>query len=192
MSAGQLFARCALVSLVVAPAVHAQTQDLGEGFLCCNMRANGTWISDSNYEETKGAVVRVGTPLKHDGFGRYRVHVLIDGKRSSIGNDYSRDLTLDEFAKRYIVKDDPRTQIAAAKPAIRTAIESFKVASGMTKEQVLMAVGYPMYSENPSLDAKEWKYWLSSFAPFTVYFGADNRVNKVEGDAATLAKVYAR
>jgi hypothetical protein len=62
----------------------------------------------------------------------------------------------------------------------------------MTKEQVLMAVGYPMSSENPSLDAKEWKFWLSSFAPFTVHFGGDNLVNKVEGDAATLAKVYAK
>jgi hypothetical protein len=182
----------ALLPLAIASAAHAQTQDLGEGFLCCNMRANGTWISDSNYEEDKATVVRVGTPLKHDGFGRYRVHVLIDGKRSSIGNDYSRDLTLDVFARRYIVKDDPRAKFAGARPPIRAAIESFKVANGMTKEQVLMAVGYPMHSENPSLDAKEWKYWLSSFAPFTVHFGADNLVNKVEGDAATLAKVYAK
>ena len=47
-------------------------------------------------------------------------------------------------------------------------------------------------SENPSLDAKAWKYWLSSFAPFTVHFGDDNRVSKVEGDTDTLAKVYAR
>jgi hypothetical protein len=189
MSTRRLFA---LLSLATAPLVQAQTQDLGEGFLCCNMRANGSWISDSNYEEDKATVVRVGTPLKHDGFGRYRVHVLIDGKRSSIGNDYSRDLTLDAFAKRYIVKDDPRPKIAAARPPIRAAIESFKVANGMTKEQVLMAVGYPMSSENPSLDAKEWKFWLSSFAPFTVHFGGDNLVNKVEGDAATLAKVYAK
>jgi hypothetical protein len=86
MSTRRLFA---LLSLATAPLVQAQTQDLGEGFLCCNMRANGSWISDSNYEEDKATVVRVGTPLKHDGFGRYRVHVLIDGKRSSIGNDYS-------------------------------------------------------------------------------------------------------
>lgn len=189
MLARRLFA---LASLAIAPAAHAQTQDLGEGFLCCNMRANGTWISDSNYEETKATVVRAGTPLKHDGFGRYRVHVLIDGKRHSIGNDYSRDLALDVFAKRYLVKDDPKSKIAAARPPIRSAIESFKVANGMTREQVLIAVGYPMSSENPSLDAKEWKYWLSSFAPFTVYFGADNLVNKVEGDADTLGKVYAR
>src|SRR5688572_23649007 len=92
MSARRLFALC---SLAIAPALQAQTQDLGDGFLCCNMRANGTWISDSNYEETRATVVRAGTPLKHDGFGRHRVHVLIDGKRQSIGNDYSRDLSLD-------------------------------------------------------------------------------------------------
>ena len=96
------------------------------------------------------------------------------------------------FARRYLVKDDPRAKIAAARPPIRAAIESFKVANGMTREQVLIAVGYPMSSENPSLDTKEWKYWLSSFAPFTVHFGNDNLVNRVEGDAETLSKVYAR
>jgi hypothetical protein len=68
--------------------VHAQTLDLGEGFLCCNMRTNGTWVSDSNYQESGGGTVRVGTP----------------------------------------------------------------------REQVLMAVGYPISSENPSLGAKVWRY----------------------------------
>jgi len=30
-------------------AANAQTTDLGDAFLCCNMRTNGSWISDSNY-----------------------------------------------------------------------------------------------------------------------------------------------
>jgi hypothetical protein len=179
-----------LLSLAIAPTLYAQ--ELGEGFLCCNMRASGTWISDSNYQESDSRVVPAGTPLKHDGFGRYRAHFLIDGKRQSIGNDYSRDLSMEVFAKRYIVKDDPRAKLAAAKPAIRAAIESFKVANGMSRAQVLMAIGYPMSSENPNLDAKAWKYWLSSFAPFTVQFGANNLVTKVETDSDTLSKVYAQ
>lgn len=171
----------------------AQSLDLGAGFLCCNMRTDGkNWISDSNYLEEKSAVVPVGTPLKHDGFGRHRVHVQIDGKRFSIGNDYSRDLKLEDFARRYIVATDPRTRIAGFPPAIRNAIQEFKVAPGMTREQVLMALGYPMSSENPSLEAREWKYWLHSFSPFTVKFSDAGRVVDVESDPATLARVYAR
>lgn len=185
----------ATLAIAVATTLPATAQDvnLGEGFLCCNMRTNGKdWISDSNYLEEKFAVIAVGTPLRHDGFGRHRVHVVIDGKRHSIGNDYSRDLKLEDFARRYIVAADPKAMIATFAPNIRTAIAEFKVAPGMTREQVLMSVGYPMSSENPSLDAKEWKYWLHSFEPFTVKFNDAGRVSEVEGDPQTLPKVLAR
>jgi hypothetical protein len=177
---------------LLAPA-QAQNASLGDGFLCCNMRTDGrTWISDSNYLEQGSVTLPAGTPLRHDGYGRQRVHVLIDGKRHSIGNDYSRTLKLEEFARRYIVAEDPRPRIAGFPPAIRSAIESFKVAPDMTREQVIMAIGYPMTSENPSLEAREWRYWLHSFSPFTVRFDEAGRVSTVESDPETLAKVFAR
>lgn len=47
--------------------------------------------------------------------------------RQSIGNDYSRDLTMEVFAKRYIVKQDLRTKVAAAPAKIKKAIESARV-----------------------------------------------------------------
>jgi hypothetical protein len=181
-----------LAGMGAAPA-RAQPADLGEGFLCCNMRTDGkTWISDSNYLEKDSATLPAGTPVRHDGYGRQRVLVLIDGKRFTIGNDYSRTLRLEEFARRYIVAEDPRPRIAALPPAIRAAIEAFKVAPGMTREQVITAIGYPMTSENPSLDAAEWRYWLHSFNPFVVRFDASGRVSTVESDPETLARVFAR
>jgi hypothetical protein len=192
LSASKVAAAAALALVTAVPAL-AQDVDLGEGFLCCNMRTNGKdWISDSNYLEQRFAVIPAGTPLKHDGFGRQRVYVVINGKRHSIGNDYSRDIPLEAFARRYLVKEDPKAKITAAPPAIRAAIESFKVARGMTREQVIIAIGYPMSSENPSLDAKEWKYWLHSFSPFNVMFDAQGRVVSVESDPATLDQVFAR
>lgn len=183
----------AALALPLALPVSAQDAKLGDGFLCCNMRTDGkTWISDSNYLETASVVVPAGTPLRHDGFGRQRVHVLIDGKRFSIGNDYSRNLKLDEFARRYIVSEDPRTRLATFPPAIRSAIEGFKVARGMTRDQVAMAIGWPMGSENPDLNAREWRYWLHSFSPFTVAFDEGGRVTAVTSDPATLERVFAR
>jgi hypothetical protein len=154
------------------------------------MRTDGSWISDINYMESGKRMIPFGTPVKFTGFGRYRVHLEIDGKRQSIGNDYSRDLTMEVFAKRYIVKEDPRTKVAAVPANIRKAIESARTTKGMTQEQVLMALGYPVSSENPSLDTPSWKYWLWSFSPFEVHFGDDNRVTKVTGDEDTLRKVY--
>ena len=160
------------------------------GFLCCNMRTDGRWISDINYAESGKHIVPFGTPIKFLGYGRYRVHVEIDGRRQAIGNDYSRDLKMDAFAARYIVPDNPRDRLASASPKIRKSIESARVTRGMTREQVLMAIGYPISSENPNLDVRHWRYWLWSFSPFTVSFNDQGRVSSVTTDADTLLKIF--
>jgi outer membrane protein assembly factor BamE (lipoprotein component of BamABCDE complex) len=75
--------------------------------------------------------------------------------------------------------------MAGYSPKVRKAIESARVMPGMTREQVLVSVGYPVTSENPQLDAKVWRFWLSSFAEFQVIFGADDRVKEITTDAQT-------
>ena len=94
-------------------------------------------------------------------------------------------LDLTAFAQRYIVAADPKKKIAGYSPRLRKAIETARVMPGMTREQVLMAVGYPVSSENPQLDSKIWRFWLSSFAEFQVVFGADDRVKEITTDAQT-------
>jgi hypothetical protein len=165
-------------------------EDKFDGFLCCNMRTDGKWISDINYEESGKRIIPFGTPVKVIGYGRYRVRAVIDGKVQHIGNDYSRDLKREVFARRYVAPQDPRPAVAAAPEKIRRAIESARVTKGMTKEQVLIAVGYPVSSENPNLDVPVWRYWLWSFSPFTVYFDESGKVSKVDADADTRPKVY--
>lgn len=179
-----------LLSLACATAPALAADKPADGFLCCNMRTDGGWISDANYVEDGKTMIPYGTPVKARGYGRYRVNVEIDGKRQSIGNDYSRDLDNAAFAKRYIVQDDPRAKLAAAPAKIREAVESARVTKGMTREQVLMALGYPISSENPNLDAPVWMYWLWSFSPYEVHFGPDGRVTGVEADRATKMKVW--
>ena len=177
--------RFALAALTAATSISASAQGSYEGFMCCNMRTDGAWISDSNYAEGGKQIIPVGTPAKVTGTGRQRVHVEIDGKKQAIGNDYSRDLSLEVFAKRYVVTEDPKTKIAGFAPKVRDAIKSARVTKGMTREQVLMAVGYPMSSENPHLDSKVWRFWLSSFAEFQVLFGDDGKVRDVTTDPQT-------
>ncbi len=60
-----------------------------DGFLCCNLRTDGSWISDSNYAEDGKRMLPVGTPVSVTGFGRNRVNLKIAGEKQSIGNDYS-------------------------------------------------------------------------------------------------------
>ena len=174
-----------------APAHAAGKAALADGYLCCNMRTDGSWISDSNYQETGKTMIPFGSPVKFRSFGRNRVNIEVLGKKQSIGNDYSRDLSIEEFGKRYIVTEDPRAKIAKAPARIRNAIEQAKVARGMTREQVLMALGYPITSETPDLQDKYWRFWLWSFDPFTVVFGGDGKVKDIEGKPELLRKVVA-
>lgn len=184
-----------IVTLLCATAAWAQPKP--EGWLCCNMRTDGAWISDSNYLESGKTTIPLGTPVKVLDYGRYRVHVEIggpvggpfSGKRQALGNDYSRDIALPEFARRYVVSENPADKLASFAPAVQEAIRSSRVSRGMTREQVLMALGYPISSENPHLDAPVWKYWLWTFSPFDVHFGADGRVTDVQTDPETRQRV---
>jgi hypothetical protein len=167
----------------------AFAEDKWVGFLCCNMRTDGSWISDINYDENGKQIIPVGTPVKVTGYGRNRVKIEVNGKSQAIGNDYSRDLSLEVFAKRYVVADDPKAKIAGYPKKIQDAIATARIAVGMTREQVLMSVGYPVSSENHNLDEKTWRFWLSSFAEFHVNFDDSGRVSGVEADMDTKSKI---
>jgi hypothetical protein len=166
----------------------AGAQPLLEGFLCCNMRSDGKWISDINYEESGKTIIPVGTPVRVTGYGRQRVHIEVEGSRQAIGNDYSRTVRLEDFARRYVVAEDPRPKIAGLPPKIRDAILSARVTPGMTREQVVMAVGYPVTSENPHLDAPVWRMWLWTFSEFQLHFDGD-RLREVKTDPDTRTRV---
>jgi hypothetical protein len=170
-----------IIALTVVASTSAVAQDKPAGYLCCNMRTDGSWISDINYDENGKTIIPVGTPLKVTGYGRFRVKVDINGKGQAIGNDYSRDLALDVFAKRYVVADDPAAKIATFPKKIQDAIASQRIVIGMTREQVMMSVGVPVSSEN-HLDDKTWRFWRNSFAEFQVTFDDKGRVTEVGGD----------
>ena len=178
-----------ILTALAAIADPALADDKFAGFLCCNMRTDGSWISDINYAENGKTVIPAGTPVKVLGYGRQRVHIEIGGKKQAIGNDYSRDLAIDVFAKRYVVSDSPSDKLAQYPKPIQDAITSMRLTKGMSREQVLMAVGYPVSSENPNLDAKVWHYWLSSFAEYRVTFDEQGLVTEIDADADTRDKV---
>jgi hypothetical protein len=181
--------RLLIVAVGLASSMAGLAEDKPVGFLCCNMRTDGSWISDINYDANGKKIVPVGTPIKVTGYGHYRVKVDIDGKGQAIGNDYSRDLALDVFAKRYVVADDPAAKIATYPKKIQDAIAQAQIVLGMTREQVLMSVGYPVSSENHNLEDRTWRFWLSSYSEFRVRFDANGRVTDVEGDGDAKSKI---
>jgi len=60
----------------------------------------------------------------------------------------------------------------------RKAIESAQAMKGISKEALLVALGYPPAHTTPSLKMNEWKYWQSRWSTFVVKF-KDDKVEQI-------------
>jgi len=52
-----------------------------------------------------------------------------------------------------------------------------KAYQGMTREGVMVALGYPATHRTPTLEATTWIYWTNRFGTFAVDFGPDGLVS---------------
>ncbi|QLQ25591.1 MAG: hypothetical protein HZT41_12605 [Dechloromonas sp.] len=159
------------------------------GHTCCNFHYEGDWINDGNYAQLP--MIPAGSPIRVKSYGRYRAHVDIDGKPFRLGLDYGRNSeTTEKWVAKLVTQADPRVRLASYPPNVREAILAGKIMLGMSKEQVIMSLGYPITDENPRLDAPFWKYWWSSFGRYDVYWSGDH-VSKVDAHPETLMHVLA-
>lgn len=156
------------------------------GYACCNLHYNADSISDSNLAQLP--FIAAGTPMTVTKIEGYRAWVNVDGKSLRMGLDHGRLAeTTEQWVNKLVVEEDPRPRIARYSPAVRNAIAKGQLLKGMTREQVIVAVGYPQTDENPRLDVSSWRYWWSSFAPYYVYWSKNGTVSKIDGHAETVA-----
>jgi hypothetical protein len=171
------YAALAAIPMVATPLSARAESPVGEvRYLCCNMRAGNDWISDINYDEAGMRVLPVGTPARVLAVSGNRILVEIEGKTYKFNNDYSRKLGMPEFVRRYLLPADPRSALKEVPDGARQAIESFSVVPGMTREQVLLAIAYPIADETPDLNSDVWKYWRDSGYQYDLKFDAQGRV----------------
>lgn len=157
---------------------------LRSGYACCNLHYDKDWISDSNLAQLP--FIAAGTPINVRKIDGYRINVEVDGKPMRLGHDYGRaQESTEQWMNKIVVLDDPKAKIAKYPPAIRNAIAKGQLMKGMTKEQVIIAVGHPQTNENPNLDGPYWRYWWSSFGPYYVYWSG-NKVSKIDGHSETV------
>ena len=60
------------------------------------------------------------------------------------------------------------------------AIKSGEVRQGMSKEAVLVSLGYPPESGTPSTKLDSWRYWWHRFDTFIVHFDDEDRVEDIQ------------
>lgn len=156
--------------------------ELPQGYTCCNFHHEDDWISDTNYATLP--MIPLGTPAKVVSYGRYRVHTEMGGKKMRLGLDYGRkQQSLQEWAAKMIVPDDPKVKLATYPPQVQDAIKRGQLSVGMTKEQVIMSVGYPLANENPSMDASVWRMWVSSFGEYQLLWDREGKVKEIVSDS---------
>jgi hypothetical protein len=161
-----------------------------QGYACCDLHYDKDWINDGNYAELP--MIPAGTPIEVLNYGRQRAAVKVDGKPMRLGHDYGRDQeSLDAWVNKIVIKDDPRGRITSYPSAVQEAIRQGRVMIGMTREQAIVAVGYPLTSENASLDAPQWRMWRSSHGEYQLNFSRDGHLTSVTGDdSVTNLVVY--
>lgn len=173
-----------------ACATHGTKEELQPraGYACCNLHYQRDKISDANWHELP--FYPAGTPVRVTGLHYDRASVVIEGSEMYIRHEYGREQeTLGKFVAKTIVAEDPRPKIASWPKEVQDAIRAARVVPGMTKEQVIVSLGYPMTSETASLDASAWKYYVGSFDAYEVIWGPDGRVQELRGDSAVRARV---
>ena len=164
------------------PDLLAQTTASGQ-FICCNLRYDDDSIHDANL--LSEPFVPLGARAKVVAWGRAKAHVLVDGRAMIMElNAGEKILTREQLVNRYVVDTDPSLRLAAFSPDVQRLIRAGKVATGMTREQVLMAIGYPRPDSVPDLAASRWKYLALDEVPFSVVWDAEGRVQSVEGSPA--------
>lgn len=155
------------------------------GFACCNLHYSGELISDANYAQLP--FIPAGTPVKIMNTDGARVRIDVNGKSMQFGVENGRESgTIEQWLNRIVVAEDPRLKMAAFLPAVREAIKAGKLMRGMTREQVIMAVGHPQTNDNLRLGSAYWRYWWSSYDSYYVYWSKNATLSKIDGQAETV------
>ena len=157
----------------------AAAQDKPEGYTCCNLHYEKDWISDANWGSLP--MIPAGARIKVLDYGWNRASVEIDGKPYRIGHDYGRsEESLEKFVAKLVVKASPRAKVDRYPARAKAAINEGRVAPGMTREQVIVAVGYPPTHRTPTLDSPVWHAWYSRTKRYEIHWKG-NTVDRLVG-----------
>jgi outer membrane protein assembly factor BamE (lipoprotein component of BamABCDE complex) len=140
---------------------------------CCNIHYEKDVINDANYQ--KGTLIPFGTRVQIIQVRSNAVKFKPEGHPPLVWQlRFGRkNLSMDQAVDRLFVADDPRAKLRKTPDKTRKLIEQAAVEPGMTREQVLMSLGYPPAHRTPSLDVPTWTYWQNRVVTFQVFFDGD-------------------
>jgi hypothetical protein len=140
-----------------------------EYFLRSSMHFDDGDYAGTNY--ARGILVPINTPVKIDAIKSETIslHRIDTGDKLTIKNveKYTKKTTT-ELAR--LIFADQQTPLDRFPADMAASIKNGEMRLGMTKEQVLMARGYPPAHETPSVESDRWVFWSSRFVKQTIVF----------------------
>jgi hypothetical protein len=156
-------------------------------YTCCNIRYEKNEITDVNYQQ--GGIIPYGTRVQIIEVGKNSVRFLPEGhpEMTLVYRHGRKVYPFEQYVDRIFLTDPPKLSsapVAASKkkkgaPAPAPAnkfekqIQQGIVEPGMSKADVLLALGYPPAHRTPSLEQPIWTYWRNRWDVFMVYFDGD-------------------
>lgn len=193
---GTLFSFLLLAGSVAAAGLPPDTLPLRamEGhyyFLGHNLHAdlgNGK-VSSVNYQ-LRGGMIPWGTEVRIVRVGRNSLVFEDVAKRRQYRYGFHWKtryaVPLAEHLKRVFLESDSelRKQVDSLSEIDKDGIYEGRVKPGMSREGVLVALGYPPEFANREelLTDREWLYWINRFERMVVGFGRDGLVNRITGN----------
>lgn len=178
-----LFIR-SLILVILSVSVTACNKKLSREELPVNIVENGIYFTQvvTHYEKNVipttnyqvGAVVPVNTQVKLVEITKKSITIEINasGQNLVVKNisKHTGDDIYQAFNKLFAKQ---KINLAQFNTLEKTNIDNAKVALGMSKKAVIVALGYPPNTRTNNLEANSWVYWRNRFNTFIVNFKND-------------------
>lgn len=132
----------------------------------------------TNYR--RGASIPVNTPIRLLKMTNKTIEVEVDNSSQHLTVKNFQKHTGDDVYRAFDKLFAPnKVDLSRFNALEKQHIQNGTVAKGMSKDAVLVAIGYPPITETPNLDGNRWVYWSHRFNRFNVHF-KDSKVSWVE------------
>lgn len=152
-------------------------------YTCCNIHYEGEGITDANY--FVGSTLPLGTPVQVESMHSNSVTFSGGGVRLTLYHEYGTEQeSFRQYVDKMLVEEDPKVRLTGFPLAAQRVIQAGRVERGMTREQVLLALGYPPTHRTASPSAFEWTYWYNRWITYRVRFDEAGIVTQIIGSRA--------
>jgi hypothetical protein len=149
-------------------------------YTCCNMHYESGDINDANYYV--GTLLPLGSQATVQKLTARSVTFAADGHPLTLTQAYgTAQESFQAYLDKVLVSDDPKVKLATWPQAVQDAVRQAHVEVGMTRDEVIMSLGYPPTHRTPSLNDTTWTYWYNRWVTYQVVFDESGKVRQIIG-----------